>query len=1212
MMTNLSEDIQCAGFDTRPPMLDRTDFESWQQRIRLYCLGKDNGVNILKSIDEGPFKLGKLRETLAEGALHLGPEQDRVFDDLTPEENEMFKDDIHATNILLQGLPKDIYTLINHYTNGKDIWDNVKMLLEDYELTKDERESQLYDDFDTSVKTKEKPFTNTMSVQNGKAVVQNVQGRQNRGQGNYARGAVATGNGVIQNKAGNANAGQSKQENEVVLDEEQLSFITGGQSNTFDDDDVDESSVQDLTMFMENLSLADPIYDEAGPLYDSDILSEVQDHDNYIDSVEDTLELAETTRMKMLEKSKSTLWVDSKIKIAPLDYSKENYLATFNPHRQLTLEQIFWSEEVHKHLTKVLKPNTALTVYPPNTPAKLVPRVLPTKSQVKINIYTLMQLFSEFEKTCKKKITPTGITEGEMGFEQTKECYLTEPVKEKSTKHVPSTKANKGKVLKVQKGKRSDRLVDEEDEESQPAPEPQIEDDEYNLRRVTNEASTRPSAQPQDDTSVNVVHDTSSPTDAETVIRKILIVRVILKFLMLMKNEVGSDPCNILESRPPPDEDQAGSNPGQSHVALVGPNPKPIHEDFVATVYTKVHKSLKHTTKEHVFLENLPSSSGTLSSIKNLDDAFTFSDQFNDDKPTKEEPGKANVESEVESMVTVPIHQASSLAPLLSTPIIDLTTHKPLSPPIQEPVFTATIPTTTTTTTTLLPLPPLQQQSTTNPALVARVTVLEQICANFEKKNKVQDQTTQALSSRIFTLANHDLYLKINIYINETVKEAPEHTTLYEALEASMDCENREEFVEATTKSHKRRRDDQDPPSPPPKDLDQNNKKRHDSDASASKQSQAPTSSAWKTSNIREAPSSSSKQKTVTQYEQPVDDVSIPDDAHISDSEDTSAAHLPKIKTKPDWLKPLREEERLKTPEPDWAIPPNDLSETENNWANAIANAPFQKNNISLQFQMEECHLLLTDQIDLVNPKGNRAVPDVSKPLPLGGPPGQVTIQPHYFFNKDLEYLVSGDKDRRNTLSISKLKAAYYPDFGLEELVPSLWIESEREHDISAAYDISNWWFKRKEFYITRHSALSDRHAVRSHMCILSVVHLFNVVNLWIRNVVIKKRVEDLQLRIESYQTKLNLTQPSWDASGFLFKEDYTIVHKPRGVIYRDRNNQKKMTRESAVHKFSDGMLTKILEKLDHMVKDFVLFKFNPGIENIIWSEDDKRRSKNL
>ncbi|GJY39910.1 hypothetical protein Tco_0426274 [Tanacetum coccineum] len=56
-----------------------------------------------------------------------------------------------------------------------------------------------------------------------------------------------------------------------------------------------------------------------------------------------------------------------------------------------------------------------------------------------------------------------------------------------------------------------------------------------------------------------------------------------------------------------------------------------------------------------------------------------------------------------------------------------------------------------------------------------------------------------------------------------------------------------------------------------------------------------------------------------------------------------------------------------------------------------------------------------------------------------------------------------------------------------------------------------------------------------------------------------------------------------------------------------DRNDQKKMMWENEVHKFSDGTLTRILEKLDHMVEDFRLFKFNPGMENRIWSEDDKR-----
>ncbi|GJR52566.1 reverse transcriptase domain-containing protein, partial [Tanacetum coccineum] len=150
-LNSMQEDIQCAGSDTRPPMLDRTDFESWQQRIRLYCLGKDNGENIMKSIKEGPFHMGTVSDVITggtEGAVQQGPVRARVLNDLSAEEKERYKADIRATNILLQGIPKDIYSLINHYTDAKDIWENVKMILEGSELTKDDRESQLYDEFE--------------------------------------------------------------------------------------------------------------------------------------------------------------------------------------------------------------------------------------------------------------------------------------------------------------------------------------------------------------------------------------------------------------------------------------------------------------------------------------------------------------------------------------------------------------------------------------------------------------------------------------------------------------------------------------------------------------------------------------------------------------------------------------------------------------------------------------------------------------------------------------------------------------------------------------------------------------------------------------------------------------------------------------------------------------------------------------------------------
>ncbi|GJV49601.1 hypothetical protein Tco_1439813 [Tanacetum coccineum] len=194
--------------------------------------GKENGVSILKSIDEVPFQMGTFRETLAEGnegALHL---------------------------------------------------------------------------------------------------VQNVQGRQNRGQGNNPRGAGAADKMLLLQAS----------ENSVVLDEEQLLFLAGGH-DTAVNEDLDESPFQDLalnvdnvfqadecdafdsdvdeaptaqTKFMANLSSADPIYDEASPSYDSDILSE---------------------------------------------------------------DVLTMKAEALKEQTSASRPIKALTVYPPNTPATLCPRI---------------------------------------------------------------------------------------------------------------------------------------------------------------------------------------------------------------------------------------------------------------------------------------------------------------------------------------------------------------------------------------------------------------------------------------------------------------------------------------------------------------------------------------------------------------------------------------------------------------------------------------------------------------------------------------------------------------------------------------------------------------------------------------------------------------------------------------------------------------------
>ncbi|GJY64627.1 hypothetical protein Tco_0466087 [Tanacetum coccineum] len=443
------------------------------------------------------------------------------------------------------------------------------------------------------------------------------------------------------------------------------------------------------------------------------------------------------------------------------------------------------------------------------------------------------------------------------------------------------------------------------------------------------------------------------------------------------------------------------------------------------------------------------------------------------------------------------------------------------------------------------------------------------------------------------------------------------------------------------------------------------------------------------------------------------DDTTANEQAYSSIGKDVRRDHIPTVNLRQSWWKPITKD-RPATPEPAWSIPSSALTVLKNNWASALKSTytpppensllaqigdmatfmnwyckkqgiskltqkdlegpaydivkVFHPDVVHLQFQIEECHKLLTDQVDDAILRYN-----VSKPLPLGGDPGHVTIQPDFFFNKDLEYLRYSRKMGRHALSISKMKAAYYPDVGLEQMVPDqMWIEEECKYDVAAMYGISHWWFQRQRFYIDRHTSEGDRRAVRTHMRILSVVrievfsmygynymkkivlrradlkeyviaerdfkylypsdfedlYLLNLqghlnhlspedkkilttaVNLWTRNLVIRQRVEDFQLGIESYQTQLNLTKPRWDAKGFEYKHDFTVIDSPRAVTFRDKYGVQMIMRFNEIHKFSDGTLHQIDEALDYRVKEFRVNRRNPGLDTRFWTKKDVDRSK--
>nr|GEU94452.1 transposase, MuDR, MULE transposase domain protein [Tanacetum cinerariifolium] len=193
------------------------------------------------------------------------------------------------------------------------------------------------------------------------------------------------------------------------------------------------------------------------------------------------------------------------------------------------------------------------------------------------------------------------------------------------------------------------------------------------------------------------------------------------------------------------------------------------------------------------------------------------------------------------------------------------------------------------------------------------------------------------------------------------------------------------------------------------------------------------------------------------------------------------------------------------------------------------------------------------------------------------------------------------------------MKAAYYPNVGLEQMVPDqMWIEEECKHDIATIVvrthmqilsvvrikvfsmygydymkkivlhraDLNEHIIAERDFKYLYPSDFEDLHLLNlqghlNHLPLKDKKILTTTVNLWTRHLVIRQRVEDFQLGIKSYQTQLNLTKPRWDATSFKYKHDFTID-----------------------------------EALEYRVKEFKVNRKNPGLNITFWIRKDVDRSK--
>ncbi|GJY47487.1 hypothetical protein Tco_0436550 [Tanacetum coccineum] len=263
-------------------------------------------------------------------------------------------------------------------------------------------------------------------------------------------------------------------------------------------------------------------------------------------------------------------------------------------------------------------------------------------------------------------------------------------------------------------------------------------------------------------------------------------------------------------------------------------------------------------------------------------------------------------------------------------------------------------------------------------------------------------------------------------------------------------------------------------------------------------------------------------------------------------------------------------------------------------------------NYAELEYDFEECYKALSEKLERNNPKGGDYPFDLTKPLPLVMNGNRQIVPVDYFFNNDLKYLQGGISTMTYTTSITKTKAAQYDLPSIEYMVLNIWSPVKVAYDKYALWGISHWRQQRKTFYgyarglesshdvyFTKHiMAVTRVKVLKKHgygylreievrranndlytfkegdfprlrlngiedMPILIVQNrLANLLGndvsefaialrMFTRSMVIQKRVEDLQLGVESYQKKINVTKPETTRPGIRNKDPYTPYQDP-------------------------------------------------------------------
>nr|GEZ69893.1 hypothetical protein [Tanacetum cinerariifolium] len=131
-MITLADKAILSGADNRPPMLEKDMYDSWKSRMDIYMMNRQHGRMILESVENGTLLWTTVKEN--------GVTRPKKYSELSATKAIQAGYDVKATNIILQGLPPEVYALVSNYKVTKELWERIQLPMQGTSLTKQERE----------------------------------------------------------------------------------------------------------------------------------------------------------------------------------------------------------------------------------------------------------------------------------------------------------------------------------------------------------------------------------------------------------------------------------------------------------------------------------------------------------------------------------------------------------------------------------------------------------------------------------------------------------------------------------------------------------------------------------------------------------------------------------------------------------------------------------------------------------------------------------------------------------------------------------------------------------------------------------------------------------------------------------------------------------------------------------------------------------------